>query len=40
MFIKTKNYDKCIQKVRIDIGILVGEFDGPSRPLDRTKPSQ
>lgn len=24
MFIKTKNYDKCIQKVRIEIGTLVG----------------
>jgi len=24
MFIKTKNYEKCIQKVRIEIGTLVG----------------
>jgi hypothetical protein len=24
MFIKTKNYDKCIQKVRIEVGTLVG----------------
>ena len=24
MFIKTKNYDRCIQKVRIELGTLVG----------------
>ncbi len=24
MFIKTRNYDKCIQKVRIEVGTLVG----------------
>ena len=24
MFIKSKNYDKCIQKVRIEVGTLVG----------------
>jgi len=24
MFIKTKDYDKCIQKVRIEVGTLVG----------------